>query len=99
MSRRRTNTEWRAVKESFDRLKYRHATEALGAARKPRDLGLAYAMHFQPPGVGAPVGPVTVYHPDGTVREIVSATEWRRRHGNPFRGKKSQGEIEDARQR
>ena len=92
----RTNTEWRAVKESFDRLKYRHATEAVHAARKSRDLGLAYAMHFQPPGIGEPVGPVTVYNPDGTVREILSATEWRRRHGNPFREKKSTEETDDA---
>ena len=96
MSRRLSNTGWRAVTESFDRLKYRRATEALQDAGRSRPTGLDYAIHFQPPGVGTPVGPVTVYNPDGTVREVVPATEWRRRHGNPFRGKNSTEEIEDA---
>ena len=36
------------------------------------------------PGAGPTVAPVKVYAPDGTLKEVVSAEDWRRRHGNPF---------------
>lgn len=37
------------------------------------------------PGAGPTVAPVKVYAPDGTLKEVVSAQEWRRRHGNPLK--------------
>ena len=42
--------------------------------------------HYGPflPGAGPTVPPVRVLNPDGSLREVVSAQEWRRRHGNPF---------------
>ena len=36
------------------------------------------------PGAGPTVAPVKVYAPDGTLKEVVSAEEWRKRHGSPF---------------
>lgn len=49
-------------------------------------------LHPFLPGAGPTVAPVRVYAPDGTLREEVPAQEWRRRHGNPFRRKRSQEE-------
>lgn len=40
------------------------------------------------PGAGPTVPPVRVLNPDGSLREVVSAQEWRRRHGDPFRSMK-----------
>ena len=45
------------------------------------------------PGTGPTVAPVKVYAPDGTLKEVVSAAEWRRRHGNPFRERKPEEDI------
>ena len=44
------------------------------------------------PGAGPTVPPVRVLNPDGSLREVVSAVEWRRRHGDPFqdRGKEDE---------
>lgn len=42
------------------------------------------------PGAGPTVAPVKVYAPDGTLKEVVPAEEWRRRHGDPFRQRREE---------
>ena len=42
---------------------------------------------------------VKVYGPDGALREVVSAAEWRRRHGDRFRARKRKEEDDGETQR
>ena len=44
-------------------------------------------------------GDVKVYGPDGALREVVSAAEWRRRHGDRFRARKRKEEDDGETQR
>ena len=80
MSRRLSNIGWRAVKQSYDRLKYK----AVGAILE-RPAALADFWEPILPGIGPTVSPVRVLYADGRLKEEVPAAEWRRRHGNPFR--------------
>ena len=82
-ARRASTTQWRAVKQSYDRLKYK----AIGTILE-RPTALADLWEPALPGVSAAVSPVRVLHADGSLKEEVPATEWRRRHGNPFRTKR-----------
>ena len=74
-----TNTDWKAIHQSLDRQLYRRAAAAV---EKPSPFILrpvvAMAEGLQQ------IAPVRVYGPDGRLREVVSAAEWRRRHGDPF---------------
>ena len=92
MSRRLSNIGWRAVKQSYDRLKYK----AVGAIL---EHPTALADFWEPilPGVGPNVSPVRVLHPNGNLKEEVPATEWRRRHGNPFRTKRRSHDASEIR--
>ena len=45
---------------------------------------------------GAQATDVKVYGPDGALREVVSAAEWRRRHGDPFKQPRRREEEEDG---
>ena len=82
MSRRRpTGVEWRVIHQSIDRMKYRQAGAILEAARNRPDT---FAVYPDVPRLHEGVAPVKVYHPDGTLKEVVPAQQWRRRYGNPF---------------
>ena len=79
-ARRASSTEWKAVKQSYERLKLKTAGSTL-----ERPFAMVGLLDPVLPGIGQHAGPVRVYRPDGTLKEEMSATEWRRRHGNPFR--------------
>mgnify|MGYP001560799534 FL=1 len=78
---RRTAKEWRIYRQWKERQRYRRA----GAILEDAAGGNPFKQwgHY-PVGISAVAGAVKVYGPDGTLREIVSAAEWRRRHGDPF---------------
>ena len=78
---RRTSREWRALRQWQDRKRYR----AAGAVIEDANGGDPFKQwgHYAV-GISARAGDVKVYGPDGTLREIVSAADWRKRHGDPF---------------
>lgn len=94
MSRYRTAKQWKAAHESLDRKNYWRAGVARGAKSRT-----TFASSFTPfVATGAGMAPVKVYGPDGTLKEIVTAKEWRIRHGDPFKGKgRELAEIEAGR--
>ena len=55
------------------------------------------SKYWQDPGAQAT--DVKVYGPDGALREVVSAAEWRRRHGDRFRARKRKEEDDGETQR
>ena len=91
---RQTNQEWAALRQEFlggartrELIILREAT-----ARKRGRPTLPYRIRRRPstidedvlddltlPVVTPSTPPVTVYHPDGTVKEVVPAAEWRKR--------------------
>ena len=88
--------QWKAVYESIDRMNDPRAGAVLTDAKRKHLAPFTSA--FTPfVATGAGMAPVKVYGPDGRLREVVSAAEWRKRHGHPFkdRGKEAHdaGEI------
>lgn len=88
MSRYRTAKQWKAAYQSLDRKTYWRAGVARGA--KPRTTFASSFVPFVATGTG--MAPVKIYGPDGKLREVVSAAEWRKRHGDPFKTQSKEAE-------
>lgn len=89
---RRTSREWRALRQWQERKRYR----AAGAIVEDATGGDPFKRwgHY-PVGISALAGDVKVYDRDGILRKVVTAAEWRKRHGDPFKNQRR--EVDDAR--
>ena len=86
----------RAYRDHGQRTQWRTASAVMDdylIQTKRRRLIVMPKAHPFLSGVGAAVAPVKVYAPNGTLKEVVSAEEWRRRHGDPFREHKPEEDM------
>ena len=90
----RTSKQWKAAYQSIDRQNFRRAGIPLEEAKNKR---APFASAFTPfVATGAGMAPVKVYGPDGALREVVSAAEWRKRHGDPFKDRVKEADDGEA---